>query len=131
EVRKGIFLALVEQAIEYPEDPFFLVVDEINRANLPRVFGELLYALEYRGAEHNFRLPYSGGESHVPRNITIIATMNTADRSISAMSDSRRSGRRTSSRCCASTSSPSVRRSPGCATCSSSRHDRGIRARRA
>ena len=82
EVRKGIFLALVEQAIEYPEDPFFLVVDEINRANLPRVFGELLYALEYRGAEHTFRLPYSGGESYVPRNITIIATMNTADRSI-------------------------------------------------
>ena len=41
------------------------------------------------------------------------------------MSDSRRSGRRTSSRCCASTSSPSVRRSPGCATCSSRPHDRG------
>ena len=82
EVRKGIFLRLVDQAIEFPEDPFFLVVDEINRANLPRVFGELLYAVEYRGAEHTFRLPYSGGESYVPRNITIIATMNTADRSI-------------------------------------------------
>ncbi|HTX07486.1 MAG TPA: AAA family ATPase [Solirubrobacteraceae bacterium] len=82
EVRKGIFLRLVDQAIEFPEDPFFLVVDELNRANLPRVFGELLYAVEYRGAEHTFRLPYSGGESYVPRNITIIATMNTADRSI-------------------------------------------------
>jgi hypothetical protein len=82
EVRKGIFLRLVDQAIEFPEDPFFLVVDEINRANLPRVFGELLYAVEYRGAEHTFRLPYSGGESYVPRNITIVATMNTADRSI-------------------------------------------------
>lgn len=82
EVRKGIFLRLVDEAIEFPEDPFFLVVDEINRANLPRVFGELLYAVEYRGAEHTFRLPYSGGMSYVPRNITIIATMNTADRSI-------------------------------------------------
>lgn len=82
EVRRGIFLTLVDQAIQFPGDPFFLVVDEINRANLPRVFGELLYALEYRGAEHTFRLPYSGGVSYVPHNITIIATMNTADRSI-------------------------------------------------
>ena len=82
EVRKGIFLRLADRAIEFPDDPFFLVVDEINRANLPRVFGELLYALEYRGSEHTFRLPYSGGEGYVPRNITIIATMNNADRSI-------------------------------------------------
>lgn len=82
EVREGIFLKLAARAIEFPEDPFFLVVDEINRANLPRVFGELLYALEYRGPEHTFRLPYSGAEAYIPPNITIIATMNTADRSI-------------------------------------------------
>jgi len=82
EVRKGIFMRLAERAMEFPEDPFFLVVDEINRANLPRVFGELLYALEYRGPEHTFRLPYSGSEAYIPRNITLIATMNTADRSI-------------------------------------------------
>ena len=82
EVREGIFMKLAERAREFPEDPFFLVVDEINRANLPRVFGELLYALEYRGPEHTFRLPYSGTEAYIPANITIIATMNTADRSI-------------------------------------------------
>lgn len=82
EIRKGIFMKLVQQAREYPEDSFFLVVDEINRANLPRVFGELLYALEYRGSEHTFRLPYSGTEDYIPDNITIIATMNSADRSI-------------------------------------------------
>ena len=82
EVRPGIFMRLARRAIDNPEDQFFLVVDEINRANLPRVFGELLYALEYRGPEHIFRLPYSGAEEHIPENITIIATMNTADRSI-------------------------------------------------
>src|SRR5207237_8930680 len=52
EVREGIFLALVERAKEHPNELFVLVVDEINRANLPRVLGELLYALEYRGPEH-------------------------------------------------------------------------------
>lgn len=82
EVRPGIFMRLARRAIDNPEDQFFLVVDEINRANLPRVFGELLYALEYRGPEHTFRLPYSGAEEHIPENVTIIATMNTADRSI-------------------------------------------------
>jgi 5-methylcytosine-specific restriction protein B len=82
EVRSGIFLKLSELAKEHEEDEFFLVIDELNRANVPRVFGELLYALEYRGPQHPFRLPYSGGEAYVPANITFIGTMNGADRSI-------------------------------------------------
>jgi len=82
EVREGVFLTLVERAKEHPDELFVLVVDEINRANLPRVLGELLYALEYRGPEHTFRLPYSGRETYVPDNIILIATMNSADRSI-------------------------------------------------
>lgn len=82
EVRDGVFRKLAELATDFPEDPFFLVIDELNRANLPRVFGELLYALEYRGPEHTFRLPYSGAETYIPLNITVIGTMNTADRSI-------------------------------------------------
>jgi 5-methylcytosine-specific restriction protein B len=82
EVREGVFLTLVERAKEHPDNLFVLVVDEINRANLPRVLGELLYALEYRGPEHTFRLPYSGRETYVPDNIVLIATMNSADRSI-------------------------------------------------
>jgi 5-methylcytosine-specific restriction enzyme B len=82
EVREGVFLTLVERAKEHPDELFVLVVDEINRANLPRVLGELLYALEYRGPEHTFRLPYSGSETYVPDNIILIATMNSADRSI-------------------------------------------------
>jgi len=83
QVQKGVFLKLVEQAVQFPEVQFFLIVDEINRANLPRVFGELLFALEYRGDEHQFRLPYSGEQAFVPNNITVIGTMNSADRSIS------------------------------------------------
>lgn len=56
-----------------------LVLDEINRANLSRVFGELMYLLEYRDAE----VPLAGGiPFSIPRNVRIIGTMNTADRSI-------------------------------------------------
>lgn len=56
-----------------------LIIDEINRANLSRVFGELLYLLEYRDEI----IPLSGGGSFtIPKNIRLIGTMNTADRSI-------------------------------------------------
>jgi hypothetical protein len=56
-----------------------LIIDEINRANLSRVFGELMYLLEYRDQ----KIPIaSGGELRIPENIKIIGTMNTADRSI-------------------------------------------------
>lgn len=62
---------------------FFLVIDEINRANLATVFGELIFALEYRDKEIN--TPYSvNGKSElvIPKNMFIIGTMNTADKSI-------------------------------------------------
>jgi len=56
-----------------------LIIDEINRANLSRVFGELMYLLEYRDR----KIPLSGGGTFfVPSNVRIIGTMNTADRSI-------------------------------------------------
>jgi len=66
------------------EKKFVLIIDEINRANLAAVLGELIYALEYRGEP--VRTPYKvkgGGYGiTVPRNLYIIGTMNTADRSI-------------------------------------------------
>lgn len=56
-----------------------LIIDEINRANLASVLGELMYLLEYRDAE----IPLAGGRAfRIPGNVRIIGTMNTADRSI-------------------------------------------------
>lgn len=56
-----------------------LIIDEINRANLSRVFGELMYLLEYRDKS----IPLSGGGTfRIPRNVRLLGTMNTADRSI-------------------------------------------------
>ncbi|MET8114694.1 DUF4357 domain-containing protein [Streptomyces prasinus] len=60
--------------------PHFLIIDEINRANLARVFGELYFLLEYR--RKSVRLTYSGDDFGLPPNLFVIGTMNTADRSI-------------------------------------------------
>lgn len=60
--------------------PHFLVIDEINRANLAKVFGELYFLLEYR--TKSVRLTYSGDDFALPANLFVIGTMNTADRSI-------------------------------------------------
>lgn len=68
-----------EKGLPAGESPFTLILDEMNRANLPRVFGELLYLLEYR--EEDISTQYSTQFS-LPGNIAIIGTMNTADRSI-------------------------------------------------
>ncbi|MFC8097898.1 DUF4357 domain-containing protein [Streptomyces sp. NPDC057363] len=60
--------------------PHFLIIDEINRANLAKVFGELYFLLEYR--HKSVRLTYSGDDFALPPNLFVIGTMNTADRSI-------------------------------------------------
>lgn len=69
-----------------PDSPkaFVLVVDEINRANLPAVLGELIYALEYRGREVSslYSHPIDGPQFVLPPNLFLIGTMNTADRSV-------------------------------------------------
>lgn len=74
--------ALQENEVNPPK--FILIIDEINRANLAAVLGELIYALEYRG--ESIRTPYDVGNDGynltVPRNLYVIGTMNTADRSI-------------------------------------------------
>lgn len=78
-LRPGPFRQLVDLADEDPDTPYFLIIDEINRANLAKVFGELYFVLEYR--DSTIDLQYSG-EFRLPRNVFIIGTMNTADRSI-------------------------------------------------
>lgn len=62
---------------------YVLIIDEINRANLPAVLGELIYALEYRGEPVNSMYQIDGrSEITIPENLYIIGTMNTADRSV-------------------------------------------------
>jgi hypothetical protein len=78
EPRRGIVLDVVDK-MGTSDDPFVLIIDEMNRANLPRVFGELMYLMEYRSEE--IQLQYSPAFS-LPRNLFFIGTMNTADRSI-------------------------------------------------
>ena len=72
------------RAREANEDPakFFLIIDEINRGNLAKVFGELYFLLEYRGEGNEMRLQYRDEKFSMPENLYIIGTMNTADRSI-------------------------------------------------
>lgn len=77
-------LKLIAAEAAKPENrakPFVLIIDELNRANLPKVFGELYFLLEYR--EETVRLQYRPSEPFsLPDNLFIIGTMNTADRSI-------------------------------------------------
>lgn len=84
-LRPGVLRQIAKQAADCPDIAFFLIVDEINRANLPKVLGELLFALEYRGPGNEVTLPYSGIEFTLPTNLWLIGTMNTADRSVAMM----------------------------------------------
>jgi 5-methylcytosine-specific restriction enzyme B len=74
----GVFLEFCRKAKDR-KGLCVLIIDEINRGNLSRIFGELMYLLEYRGREVPLA---SGGILSIPANVRIIGTMNTADRSI-------------------------------------------------
>lgn len=79
----GPLVRLANRAREDDQDMLYvLIIDEINRANLPAVFGELYFLLEYRGQE--VTMTY-GSRFSLPENVLIIGTMNTADRSITAV----------------------------------------------
>lgn len=81
ELRHGPLALMAEKADAAPGVPHVLIIDEINRANLPRVFGELLFLLEYRNK--SVRTAYRPDEPfELPKNLFFIGTMNTADRSI-------------------------------------------------
>lgn len=81
----GPLKRIAEEATNAPGKPFVLVIDEINRANIAKVFGELYFLLEYRDEE--IELLYSDGKERftLPDNLFIIGTMNTADRSIALL----------------------------------------------
>lgn len=80
KLRRGPLRKLADEADQNPDRPYVLIVDEINRANLSKVFGELYFLLEYR--DELVDLQYSDVQFHLPENVFIIGTMNTADRSI-------------------------------------------------
>ena len=78
--RKGPLLTMAKRARKDREAKHFLIIDEINRGNLAKVFGELYFLLEYR--DQPMQLQYSDKSFKLPDNLHIIGTMNTADRSI-------------------------------------------------
>ncbi|MDO7851099.1 AAA family ATPase [Hymenobacter convexus] len=86
----GVLPLLCQRAAVDPGRPYFLLIDEVNRGNVPRIFGELLLLLEAdkRGQAHALRLPYAPAEAprfFVPDNLYVIGTLNLADRSLSPL----------------------------------------------
>jgi 5-methylcytosine-specific restriction protein B len=81
----GVFKKLCDDADGAPSKNFFLLVDEINRGDIPRIFGELLTLLEKDKRGLKVTLPLSGESFAVPKNVYLLGTMNTADRSIALL----------------------------------------------
>lgn len=81
-LKAGIFYRFCQTASNHPEQDYFFIIDEINRGNLSKIFGELLMLIErdYRGTKA--ALAYTGVPFSVPQNLYIIGMMNTADRSL-------------------------------------------------
>lgn len=81
-LKSGIFYNFCKKARSNPSKQYFFIIDEINRGNLSKIFGELLMLIEngYRGK--NIKLAYTGEDFTVPENIYILGMMNTADRSL-------------------------------------------------
>ena len=84
EIVPGPLRRIAEDARLNPDQPFVLIIDEMNRANLAKVFGELYFLLEYR--KHSVQLQYRPEKPfQLPANLYLIGTMNTADRSIALL----------------------------------------------
>lgn len=81
----GIFYEFCQKARLHRDMPYFLIIDEINRGNLSKIFGELLQLIEADYREQPIQLAYNKQRFSVPSNVYIIGMMNTADRSLAMM----------------------------------------------
>ena len=87
DIKKGAFYNFCKKADEDSEHDYFFIIDEINRGNLSKIFGELFMLLENdkRGARNKIQLLYNDEMFYIPANVYIIGMMNTADRSLAML----------------------------------------------
>lgn len=85
-LKDGVFYKFVQKAIANPNKKYYFIIDEINRGNLSKIFGELMMLIEKdkRGQDYKVALTYQENDEkfYIPENLYIIGTMNTADRSL-------------------------------------------------
>ena len=82
ELKYGIFYRFCQKAANHPDKDYFFIIDEINRGNMSKIFGELLMLIEADYRETKATLAYNGLSFSVPKRLHIIGMMNTADRSL-------------------------------------------------
>jgi len=87
KLTKGVFYEFCEKAKANPEASFIFIIEEINRGNLGSILGELLFLLEADKRHESFAVALPQGDTsfYVPQNVYVIATMNTADRSLAPL----------------------------------------------
>jgi len=93
--RDGFLREVINDALDDPDSDFLVLIDELNRANVPKVFGDLLLTMESSKRDTwdgtawtggmSVTLPYSGNSFSVPSNVYLLGTMNTSDRSIAPL----------------------------------------------
>lgn len=82
---EGIFYKFCDKARNDPNEPYFFIIDEINRGNMSKIFGELFMLIEADKRKESVKLLYKDVEFQIPENLYIIGTMNTADRSLAML----------------------------------------------
>ena len=84
-LKHGIFYEFCKRAIENQEKDYYFIIDEINRGNLSKIFGELFMLIEQDKRDEFVSMSYGGEKFTVPSNVYLIGTMNTADRSLAQL----------------------------------------------